>query len=70
MTQLPNHLVNKWQTAKRGGGIAALLRFGYIYIYIYIYVFFVWGKGIGKLAWDMQCMGLFMYGGLNVWDES
>ena len=30
MTQLPNHLVNKWQTAKRGGGIAALLRFGYI----------------------------------------
>ena len=28
MTQLPNHLVNKWQTAKRGGGIAALLRFG------------------------------------------
>ena len=29
MTQLPNHLVNKWQTPKRGGGIAALLRFGY-----------------------------------------
>ena len=28
MTQLPNHLVNKWQTPKRGGGIAALLRFG------------------------------------------
>ena len=28
MTQLPNHLLNKWQTAKRGGGIAALLRFG------------------------------------------
>ena len=28
MTQLPNHLVNKWQSAKRGGGIAALLRFG------------------------------------------
>ena len=28
MTQLPNHLLHKWQTAKRGGGIAALLRLG------------------------------------------
>ena len=39
MAQVPNHLLNKWQTAKRGGGIAALLRFGYIYIYIYTYVY-------------------------------
>ena len=28
MTQLPNHLLHKSQTTKRGGGIAALLRFG------------------------------------------
>ena len=27
-TQLPNYLVNKWQTPERDGGIAALLRFG------------------------------------------
>ena len=34
MTQLPNHFLHKWQTAKRGGGIAALLRFGYYFFVV------------------------------------